>query len=333
MTFTFVELASGDPEAAFTTDQGVGAVSTEHRTLHAPDRHVIVLRGSSLAGRCSCWWTHTPRPLGERYGLIGHYAAAEHAAGKALLDEACKVLASAGCTVAVGPMDGSTWRRYRLITERGEAPPFFLEPDNPDEWPHHWTSASFAPLATYISAVNENLETEDPRSETTRERLAAAGIALRPFEPGRADEELRRLFHLSLVAFSRNFLFTPFTEPEFMAENRTILSLVPPELVRLAEREEELVGFMFAVPDMLQSRRGEALETVILKTMAVHPDVAGRGLGALLMDDVQRVARDLGFSRAIHALIHEGNRSATLSARYARPIRRYTLFSRRIPGS
>ncbi len=333
MTFTFFELASGDPDPAFTTDQGVSPVSPEHRTLHAPDRHIIVLRGSSLAGRCSCWWTDTPRTLGERYGVIGHYAAADHASGKALLDQACKVLASAGCTEAVGPMDGSTWRRYRLITERGEAPPFFLEPDNPDEWPRHWTSASFAPLATYTSAVNENLDTEDPRSDATRERLGSEGIALRPFDAGRADEELRRIFHLSLVAFSRNFLYTPLAESEFMAENRAVLPLVRPELVLLAEREGDLVGFIFAVPDMLQARRGEALDTVILKTMAVHPDLAGRGLGALLMDDVQRVARDLGFRRAIHALIHEQNRSATLSARYAKPIRRYTLFSRPIAGS
>ena len=36
---------------------------------------------------------------------------------------------------AVGPLDGSTWRRYRLVTERGVEPPFFMEPDNPDDWP------------------------------------------------------------------------------------------------------------------------------------------------------------------------------------------------------
>jgi len=29
-------------------------------------------------------------------------------------------------------MDGSTWHRYRLPTERGAEPTFFLEPDNPE---------------------------------------------------------------------------------------------------------------------------------------------------------------------------------------------------------
>lgn len=332
MTFTFTQLSAGDPDPAAVADQGVTPVALELRTRHAPDRHIVMRRGSSLAGRCSCWWTEAPRLLGERYGLVGHYAAADHAAGTTLLEYACDVLASAGCTVAVGPMDGSTWRRYRLITERGEAPPFFLEPDNPDDWPRHWTDTGFAPLATYTSAVNEDLDTEDPRSDATRERLAASGITLRQFDPDRSEDELRRIFELSLVAFSRNFLYTPIGEAEFMAENRAALPVVRPELVLLAEKDDGLAGFMFALPDMLQARRGEAIDAVILKTMAVHPDVAGRGLGGLLMEEVQRAARSLGFRRAIHALMHEGNRSAALSARYARTIRRYTLYSRPIRG-
>jgi len=38
----------------------------------------------------------------------------------------------------------------------------------------------------------------------------------------------------------------------------------------------------------------------------------------------------MGFTRAIHALMHETNKSRNLSARYARTIRRYTLFSKRL---
>ncbi len=333
MTFRFTELSAGDPDPVAVADQGVGAVPLQQRTLHAPDRHIVMQRGSSLAGRCSCWWTVAPQLLGDRYGAIGHYAAADHAAGTALLERACDVLASAGCTVACGPMDGSTWRRYRLITERGEAPPFFLEPDNPDDWPRHWTDARFAPLATYTSAVNDDLGAEDPHSETARERLAGSGITLRQFDPARAGEELRRIFDLSLAAFSRNFLYTPISESEFMAENQAVLPFVRPELVLLAERDSDLAGFMFAVPDILQAHRGEAIDTVILKTMAVHPDLAGRGLGGLLMGEVQRAAGMLGFRRAIHALMHELNRSKTLSDRYARTIRRYTLFARPLRGS
>ncbi|CAN5459936.1 hypothetical protein BH23ACI1_BH23ACI1_10410 [soil metagenome] len=325
---SFITLAAGDEDPAAVADRGVSLLPAQDRTAHAPDLHLIMLEGSSLVARCSCWWTETPQRLGDRFGVIGHYAASDRASGSALLEHACRILAAAGCTVAAGPMDGNTWRRYRFITERGDAPPFFLEPDNPDEWPRHWTAAGFTTLATYSSAINDDLGALPPRNDTTPERLAGEGITIRPIDPARADDELRRLYGLSLAAFSRNFLYTPIAEAEFLEQQRAVMPAVRPELVLLAEKDTELVGFIFAVPDLLRARRGEAMDTVILKTMAVHPSVAGMGLGGLLMDEVQRAARDLGFLTAIHALMHEQNRSRTLSARYARPFRRYTLFSR-----
>ena len=308
-------------------------LSDDDRVLHAPDRHIVTMERDSLVARCSCWWTQTPQRLDDRIGVIGHYAARDRVAGTELLARACGVLRDAGCTMAVGPMDGNTWRRYRFITERGDAPPFFLEPDNPEDWPSHWTGSGFSALATYTSSVNDDLSVEDAGSEAARDTLLDAGVSLRTFEPSRAEEELRRIFHLSLAAFSGNFLYTAVAEQEFMAGNRALLPYVRPELVLLAERAGDLVGFMFALPDMLQARRGEAVDTVVLKTMAVDQSCRGMGLGGVLMDDVQRAARGLGFRRAIHALMHETNRSRTLSDRYAHTIRRYTLFSRALGPS
>jgi hypothetical protein len=39
------------------------------------------------------------------------------------------------------------------------------------------------------------------------------------------------------------------------------------------------------------------------------------------------MAREAGYTRAIHALMHDANRSGNISSRYARPIRRYTLYA------
>ena len=48
----------------------------------------------------------------------------------------------------------------------------------------------------------------------------------------------------------------------------------------------------------------------------------------VLVGMVQRKAYELGYRRAIHALMHERNVSQNISRRYARPIRRYALFAR-----
>lgn len=327
-----IELRPSDADPAVACDRGVANVSPEERAAHLPDCTLLLIDHGSLVARCSCWWRGTPVHEGTALGVIGHYAAADVDSGVALLVRACDVLASKGCATAVGPMDGNTWRRYRFIVERGSEPAFFLEPDNPDDWPRHWARAGFAELARYTSAVNDDLSRHDPESDAARARLTAAGFTIRAFDSSRADAELRRIFTLSLSAFRQNFLYTPISEQEFIAQNRAVLPHVRPDLFLLAERDDRLMGFLFCVPELLRAQRGAAAETMIIKTLAVDPSIRGIGLGGVLVEMGQRTARELGFGRAIHALIHDTNVSRKMSDRYARSIRRYALFSRSLVG-
>lgn len=323
-------MSAQDPDPVVTCDRGVSWIPQAERRLHAPDRTLALVDGGSLVARCSCWWTGTAAHEGSAAGVIGHYAAADGGSANTLLSNACELLASMGVALAVGPMDGNTWRRYRFVVDRGSEPTFFLEPDNPDEWVLHWQRAGFDTLATYTSAVNDDLGRTEPRTAPALERLRNARIRIRTLDTGRLDAELHDIFRLSLTAFSGNALYTPIAEEEFVEQYRAVLPFVRPDLVFLAERDGALVGFMFGVPDVLQAGRGGAIDTVILKTVAVDPVLGGMGLGGVLMDQVHRTAHGLGFRRAIHALIHETNVSRRLSDRTARTIRRYSLFSRRL---
>lgn len=289
--------------------------------------------GQVRAGRGAMallWWSRVPELPGERLGVIGGFQAAEAAEAADVLQAACARLRAAGCSLAVGPMDGNTWRRYRLVTEAGTEPPFFLEPANPPEWPGWWQAAGFGPLAQYCSAATEDLEAHDPRLADTAARVHDAGIRLRPLDPARFEDELDRIYDVSVVSFQENYLYTPLPRADFVAQYRAIRPLVRPELVRIAEREGRPVGYMFAIPDQAQAQRGEAVSSVIMKTIAVLPEYGGMGLGGLMFAEVHAAAKSLGFRRAIHALMHETNRSRRMSAHYARIIRRYTLLSRRL---
>ena len=300
-------------------DLGVDAIDAADLRWHAPDLSLLAVHDGSLSARCSVW-------VRDGLGVIGHYAAASPEAGHKILDHACATLRKAGCKSAVGPMDGNTWRRYRFIVDRGKEPAFFLEPDHCSDWPRHWIDAGFSPAAFYSSSLNSDLSVEDARTPGALTRLQDAGISIREFDREHSDRDLGRLFRLSSVAFCENPFYEPVSREEFDRQHRAVLPLLRSELVLLAERGEELVGFMFALPDLLQ--RPGAPPTVVLKTMAVHPDVGGMGLGSALMDLAQRAARRLGFTRVIHALMHESNASGRLSARYATPFRRYALFAR-----
>jgi hypothetical protein len=60
------------------------------------------------------------------------------------------------------------------------------------------------------------------------------------------------------------------------------------------------------------------------------PDRSHAGLGGLLVARAHEVARSLGYTRAVHALMHETNASRNISRHYAHAMRRYALFARRL---
>ncbi len=311
---------------------------------HKPDAHFEWIGDEGVRGRCSLWWNGMPAWNDHRVGMIGHYAASGDGAC-AFLNYACRQLSDHGCTLAVGPIDGSTWRSYRAITSFGNEPRFFLEPDNPPEWVEHFLGSEFESLATYFSALNDDLARIDPRVRQRAERLTQIGITLRPIRVEAFEEDLRRILAVSKAVFRGNLLYADPDEAEFLEMYRPLLGRVPLELILLAEHAGNPVGFVFSVPDLNEYTSGEPLQcadqpsrmsrhgckTVIVKTLAALPHRQYAGLGQLLLAEVFRRAHELGFPRAIHALIRDSGPLRRITGRYARPIREYTLFARVLP--
>ncbi|MEX2287417.1 MAG: GNAT family N-acetyltransferase [Planctomycetaceae bacterium] len=294
---------------------------------HKPDAHWELFRNNRLVGRYSLWWRRTPVFRAHHVGFIGHYAVDDDTSD-VLLRHACGQLAKRGCTLAVGPIDGNTWRTYRFITDFGKHPRFLLEPDHPPQWPAHFTREGFEPCAHYFSALCGELTCEDPRVMKIVPRLTAAGVRVRPILADAFEADLRRIFAVARVAFCDNLLYSEPSEEEFLEECRPFASRVPHDLVLLAEHAGRPVGFVFALPDLLQSRRGEPIDTIVVKTLAALPERRLAGLGQWLLAEVQHRAHDLGFRQAIHAMVRDAGHLRRISGRMAEPIRKYTLFAK-----
>lgn len=292
-----------------------------------PDAH-LVLRNA--AGSCSLWWRQTPLQHGQRVGAVGHFEAADVESGARLLDAACAHLGRQGCSTAFGPMDGNTWRRYRLITERGEAPRFFLEPENPPHLPGCFAAAGFSVAATYCSSVQEGLGFDESVLPALERRAAAGGVRIRALDMRNARADLAAMHAIALGAFERSFLFSPISRERFIAAYSRLLSCVQPELVLIAQRRGEPVAFAFGIPDALEAARGAPRATVILKTVAARPGLINGGIAHLLVAAGAQAAARLGYRRAVHALMHESNSSFRWSARHGRVFRRYALFGRKL---
>jgi GNAT superfamily N-acetyltransferase len=304
-------------------------LDTPAATPAEPDTLAVVAHdGAHRRAQCRLWTRFAPRLGGRRLGVVGQFAAADAHAAVAVLHAACEQLRHEGCHVAVGPMDGNTWRRYRLVTWRSSEPPFFLEPDTPDDWQGYFAQAGFQDLAHYTSALNDDLAHTDPRVPAAWQRLQDQGVTLRTLDLDRFDEELAAIHRLTVVAFTDAFLYTPIDLESFRQMYRPIRGHVDPRLVLLAHSGGELVGYLFAIANLAQAQRGGVVDTAIIKTMAVAPGRQHAGLGSVLMDRAHQTARELGYRRVIHALMHEANASRRLSSRTASTIRRYALLAR-----
>ncbi len=297
---------------------------------HRADAHYLVIDEGQAVGRASLWWNDVPTRENEGLGVIGHFAAASVESAVLLLPWILNQLAEQGCTLAVGPMDGNTWRRYRLVTYPGSEPPFFMEPENPPAYPQYFLEAGFAPMSEYSSALVTELATQDARIPRAIGRLKATGVNWRPLDTDRFEDELRAIYRLSANSFLRNFLYTPISETEFLEQYIIIAPYLKPELTLMAEYDGELLGYLFGIPDFNQAQRGEAVDTFVVKTVAVLPGRRSAGLGSVLVAESHRIAREQGYRRAIHALMHESNTSRNISAHYSSTMRRYTLFQKRL---
>ena len=281
-----------------------------------------------VRARCSIWWREMANVNGSTTGAIGHYAATDAGYGEAVLQHAMRELKNRRCDLAVGPLDGSTWRSYRFITERGKAKPFFLEPDNPDEWPGHFTGLGFAPLAHYVSEINPDMANRQPELGALRQKFAALGVHIEPVDVENPVDDMAGIYRVVCESFKNAFMYTPLDVDSYCSMYEPLLEKVDPRLMLVARHDDEVVGFIVAPPDFLQLAYQHTMDAIVLKTIAVLPRKEYSGLGRVLIVDVLENAIDMGFTTAISALMHVENRSQKISSDCAGPMRGYTLFAK-----
>lgn len=310
-------LGDGLPAPAFTAP-----------VTDAPDARIFALgQNETVQAHLAVWWQDVPPYAGHRLGVIGGFAAANEEAAGSLLNAAGDFLREQNCTLAVGPMNGNTWRSYRFVDETGGRKPFLLEPRNPEAYAAWWRVAGFERLSSYTSSMMP-LDGSEAVPPALRDRITRSGVQIRAMDPESYDEELSTIYELSLRSFANNFLYTPLKWESFLNSYRKVQQHVDPQFVRIAERDGVPCGFVFGIPDLEAAARGER-PALIVKTLAVDPRARSAGLGSLLIDEVNRIARDKGYIEAIHALQHETNTSLKITCRYHSSVfRNYILFSK-----
>ncbi len=210
-----VRFRAGDPAdrellAAFAAFGERASGRADGDPAHGARQLLLAESGGAVVARASLWIADGLTGAGGRSGLIGHYEALDGESGAALLREGCAQLAREGCVRVLGPMNGSTWRRYRLELPREPDDPdirpdgFAGEPRNPARYPADFSGAGFEVAARYESRFEPEAKVEPSAHAAARERALARGVRLHALDPSRFERTLSDMHELSLQAFSAN---------------------------------------------------------------------------------------------------------------------------------
>lgn len=313
----------------------------------APGTEALLLfQGGAAVARASLYVEHDLVGAPGCSGLIGHYEAVHADAGVALLEAAHQHLVARGVQRVLGPMNGSTWSRYRLALppEPGEqhedARWFAGEPRNAPDYPSHWQTAGFAVVARYESR-SESLDESvgESRSDALGKSATASAskandiahptVRIRRFALDRFDEELESLHRISLDAFADNSYYAPIEIGAFRAIYAQFRDQVDASFVLLAEQDDgDPVGFVVAYADPNSVVDGRTTR-VIVKTLATVRAARGQRVSSTLLDAVRTRARQHGFLRVVSALMRSDNTTRGMAARRdATLLRRYALYER-----
>jgi hypothetical protein len=213
----------------------------------------------------------------------------------------------------VGPMNGSTWEDYRLPLAFDHSW-FFTETACPAFYPDLWRHAGFEIFHRYYSSS----------ADITIEQKPVLPAGIRNLQLSKFEEELSGLHDLCLAAFAQNIFFSPIEKETFIAKYRQVERLIDEELVLIAENKNgNAEAFVLCLPDILDASRS----TLIFKTLVKHPSGTNKGLITVMLEELVFRASQKGYTKMIHAFMHEENRSNKLSRLFGGEVfREYVLF-------
>lgn len=247
---------AGDP-------QWVPPLLVERREFINPRKHPFYLHGDAAlfiarldgkpVGRILA--SDDPRyneAQGTNVGCFGMFESIDDPrVAHALLDAAAGWLRARGRTDIMGPIDYSTNYACGLLIEGFDTPPRVFMNHNPPYYRgllESWGLAKAKDLYGWWFVIDEFLY---KRFGKFADRVSRRGnVKVRPFRMNDKKAEIMRCKQVYNQAWENNWGFVKMTDPEFMHFAKSMMDVVPPQMLLIAEIEGEVVGFSLMLPDL-----------------------------------------------------------------------------------
>lgn len=292
--------------------------------------------GGRVEGRIGAYYD-----TGSKTGYIGYYECdPDLFLSMDLLEHAMSWLRSRGCTLAIGPVNGSTWYPYRFNTT-SRKPMFPGEPFQPMYYVSHWESAGFEPVENYHSSYSAISGRESMTLNKLKSILVEKNLYLKPLEAGIYQQYRLSLYELLNISFTGN----PHFKPVGMEEFGILYDHYPQSLPEgfsyiLLNEKDQVKGIFLTYPEpyhklyTLANCTDPVLTTpkLIVKTVLTHPDLRNQNIATLMVNHFFTLAKEQGIPFVVLANMYEKNVSAKAGNRkfHTQPVRHYSLFMKEL---
>ena len=238
---------------------------------------------------------------------------------RALFERAFEWARARGLDQVVGPKGFGPLDGYGMLVEGYEfRPAMTMMNYNPPYYPAFMHELGFRKevdfVSCYLSAAKFKLEERIHRIAARAAKRS--GLEVKRFKNKR--ELLKwapRIGQTYNQSFINNWEYYPLTEREIEYVISEILTIANPRLIKIITHGENVVGFLFAFPDVsaaIQRRKGRLFpfgildmlidmrrtEWVALNGAGILPEYQGRGGNALMYSEMEKTIHEFGFRHA-----------------------------------
>jgi predicted GNAT family acetyltransferase len=195
-----------------------------------------------------------------------------------------------------GPVNGTIWHPYRFVSGTSNEPYFPSEPISRIEYASWIANQKPAQIIEYHSAFRTDYTPILLATKSAFETTINNGIEIAIEAP--SAQNIEELYKLALEVFSQNPGYAHLSIQEFISLYSSDKLSKSSGTLYTAREKNKLLGFCFNM---------EFGKTLIMKTIAVLPNLQQKGIGNALVHRVHVDAVTNGFSKIIYALVRKDN--------------------------
>ena len=279
---------------------------------HSDARFFLAQSGNKIVGRvASITNTIHNKTYNENAGFFGFFEVVDdYAIAKLLLDKVKEVQIENGFNKIIGPTNFTTNDSCGILTSGFEDDPVFLMPYNKAYYPDFLSRYGFEQLmdlsSYYLQYQNQQRFFNRPVFKHIEDKIAKDNIRIRQINYHNFENDIFKLRQIYNSSNTDNWGFVPLTGNEFTAMANDLKKLIPGNLILFAEKNNEVIGFVVALPDYNQVfkkiRSGKLFLFGFLKFLWYKQKI---NKARILILGVKRLHRNIGIDLVLYKKITE----------------------------